>query len=387
VCQQNELRVLDVREPKDFFTDLEPRDFDGRFEWQPRATRPSIRFDVDPVKASVKNATVMSTNDRILSINDNGGQGGFDFHTKVKVYGDEKSGAYAVKTDESLDSVEFSGNCYRIALASRRKTDVLLVDVDKWAEGIFANPTTVEGRAGWYSFAFWLRIAAGTHLDVDALELQAGFRSSERNNQPIGQAFLCDELENGAGYCSFLAQPQEFETLLQLADCDDPNSIAHKWMKTTIDPNGGQPHGQKCDTSCNLCLRDFGNLPYHGLLDWRLALDMARLMSDASVSIDMESPWGSFSNPWQRLVKEESAPVPQILYRLGYKTPKQFGSLTGYIRSRRNEKQVLLVRHPLWTDEHPQWQKAVSEAKKQYPKHEISEANPFMILRRPGDYS
>jgi hypothetical protein len=32
-----------------------------------------------------------------------------------------------------------------------------------------------------------------------------------------------------------------------------------------------------CDTSCNLCVRDFYDMPYHGVLDWRLGLDMVRL--------------------------------------------------------------------------------------------------------------
>ncbi|OAB61933.1 DEAD/DEAH box helicase [Leptolyngbya valderiana BDU 20041] len=389
VCQQEALRVLDVREPKDFFTDLEPRDFDGYFEWQPRATRPSLGIDIAAARsASVRNATVMSTSDRILSINDNGGQGGFDFFSKVNVYGTVKPGAYAITPDASVDAVEVGGHRCRIALLSRRQTDVLLVDVREWSDGVFADPTSVEGRAAWYSLAFGLRIAAGALLDVDALELQAGFRSLARNNRPIGQAFLCDQLENGAGYCRFLAQPQEFEALLlRFADCDNRYSIARQWMETTLDPDGSQPHGQKCDTSCNLCLRDFGNLPYHGLLDWRLALDMARSIADASVSIDLRSPWGSLANPWLRLVEGESAPVPQILDRLGYKTSKRFGSLTGYLRSRRDRKQALLVRHPLWTDEHPQWQEAVSEAKAQYPQHEISAANPFMVLRRPADYA
>lgn len=81
-------------------------------------------------------------------------------------------------TDESATNrVTGHGNAVRIALLSRRKTDILLIDINQWPEGIFADPTTVEGRAAWYSFAFWLRIAAGAHLDVDPQELQAGFRS------------------------------------------------------------------------------------------------------------------------------------------------------------------------------------------------------------------
>jgi hypothetical protein len=203
VCNYSEpsLKPLDVREPKGFFTDLEPEDFDGQFEWQPRSTRPSLSIRTeDADSAQVGNCSVMNLSDRILSVNDDGGKGGFDFHTNVKVYGVQKPGAYAVapeSPEEAGESVTTSGSSHRVALVSRRKTDILLVNIDKWPDGVFADPTTVEGRTAWYSFAFWLRIAAGYRLDVDALELQAGFRSLPgEGDQPIGQAFLCDQLEN-----------------------------------------------------------------------------------------------------------------------------------------------------------------------------------------------
>ena len=41
-----------------------------------------------------------------------------------------------------------------------------------------------------------------------------------------------------------------------------------------------------CRTSCPDCLRDFSNLPYHPILDWRLGLDIARLALDPAAPID-----------------------------------------------------------------------------------------------------
>ena len=38
VCGENELRYVDAREPKGFFSDLDAEDFDGQFEWTPRST-------------------------------------------------------------------------------------------------------------------------------------------------------------------------------------------------------------------------------------------------------------------------------------------------------------------------------------------------------------
>lgn len=177
VCHEHSLRPIDAREPKAFFTDLEPRDFGGQFEWQPRATRPSLGINPPQAWTPVDNCSLATMYDDIVLINDDGGKGGFDFRP-ARIDGKPKPGAYVCMTDESATNrVTGHGNAVRIALLSRRKTDILLIDINQWPEGIFADPTTVEGRAAWYSFAFWLRIAAGAHLDVDPQELQAGFRS------------------------------------------------------------------------------------------------------------------------------------------------------------------------------------------------------------------
>jgi hypothetical protein len=85
--------------------------------------------------------------------------------------------------------------------------------------------------------------------------------------------------------------------LTQLMEQDDPsraNSIAQRWIDQT--PPLGHldsiPHGLECDTFCNRCLRDFHNLPYHGLLDWRMALDMARIAT-AGAMADLTTNWGT----------------------------------------------------------------------------------------------
>jgi DEAD/DEAH box helicase domain-containing protein len=377
VCSANELRYIDAREPKGFFTDLNPQDFDGQFEWQPRSTRPSLSVSANvPIPSNIvnTNAAISDFNENIISVNDNGGEGGFDFYETVSIYGQHKPGAYAIETN---GSVRTSGACYRIALLSKRKTDILLVSINQWQNGVFAPPTTVEGRAAWYSFAFWLRVAAGALLDIDPQELQAGFRSvQDQSGMVIGQTFLCDRLENGAGYCRFLAQPQQFQNLLVQANPAIQNNIAWKWL--------APGHEGDCDTSCNLCLRDYGNLPYHGILDWRLALDMARLVSDASAIIDLHTPWGSNPNPWLRLIQGINPPIPASFQRLGYGLPTHFATLVGFIHQRRTT--IRILRHPLWQDDHPEWIAARTAALTQHPNYEVLPANPFMVLRRPGDY-
>ena len=133
--------------------------------------------------------------------------------------------------------------------AGQRHTDILLVDINEWPEGVFADPTTVCGRAAWYSFAFVLRMAAAAELDIDTLELDAGFRVRNSDGLPVGSAFLCDKLENGAGYASWLGKGNNFICLLRQGQANDQRNMAAQWLEAT--------HRIACDTSCNLCLRDF----------------------------------------------------------------------------------------------------------------------------------
>src|SRR5439155_13226646 len=77
-------------------------------------------------------------------------------------------------------------------------------------------------------------------------------------NRLYPESFLADAIENGAGYVSFLAQPAEFDDLVDR-------------VEKLIDGWEDGDHG--CDTSCYACLRDYTNSIYHPLLDWRLAAD------------------------------------------------------------------------------------------------------------------
>ena len=166
--------VIDAREPKDFVTDLRPEDFEGQFEWTPRSTKPSISFDTDAALNGVGNAEIGYLYNFISSINDNNGTGGFDFH-RATIFDRD---IYAVRPEDENSLIKIiDQSSSRIALLSKRMTDILLVGIKKWPQGVFADPKTIEGRAAWYSFAFWLGIAAGAHLDVDSQELQAGFRT------------------------------------------------------------------------------------------------------------------------------------------------------------------------------------------------------------------
>ncbi len=144
-------------------------------------------------------------------------------------------------------------------------------------------------------------------------------------------------------------------------------------------------HNNECDTSCNTCLRDFHNLPYHGLLDWRLALDMARIAVSSTETIDLKTQWGEVENPWKVLLQGDNAPVPATMHRLGYGL-ENFGDLRGYVKRGGTVKKIWIECHPLWTKDHPSYIAAAEDAGTKNPRYAVGMMNPFKALRRPADY-
>jgi hypothetical protein len=187
------------------------------------------------------------------------------------------------------------------------------------------------------------------------------------------QAFLNDRLENGAGYCTWLSKPENFRMLLDHRRADVLDTLAELWTR--------EQHVRDCSASCNRCLREFNNQSYHGLLDWRLSLEMARLAADPDASLDLTTDWGDRPNPWRSI----QATLPAVMDKLGYGPPTEVGSLRAFAH-RQNPQRVWVEIHPLWQKDHADVDKAVRLLKGGIPGCEPDLLNPFLLLRRPADF-
>lgn len=371
VCGSLSMRVIDAREPTGFLTDFEPKEFEGVFEFVPNSTRPTVFLNpVVMTTISGTNVEIVGEKLPIASVNDNGGLGGFEF-LPYKVPHRVGEGAYRVRENNGANPVG-----YRVALLSEKITDIFLVDIVNWPEGVFADPTKVEGRAAWYSFAFLLRAATSSLLDIDTQELSSGFRTIKRDNRASGQGFLSDTLDNGAGYCRWLSIEENFKKVLQLCDSTTIDSIAGKWLNIE--------HSEECDTSCNRCLRDYYNLRYHGLLDWRLGLDMFRIALNHETLVDFTTPWGEHKNPWEYVFLGQNPLARRVLSEFGFEEQENSGDIPIYVSPIR--ERILVAAHPLWDiEKHTGYLKAVAEAKERFPYTDVVPVNPFMLLRKPVD--
>jgi hypothetical protein len=149
---------------------------------------------------------------------------------------------------------------------------------------------------------------------------------------PSARIFMSDTLENGAGYSTHLGAPERFGSLLKWIQGERDGKADDKFRGPLVD----SAHERECSSSCHRCLRDFSNMAFHPLLDWRLALDMVRLALDPRASIDLRQ------GPWATLVERV---VGSYFVGRGL-TPAVFGGLDVGIDA--SLKEAIIVTHPLW---------------------------------------
>ncbi|MFD5085166.1 DEAD/DEAH box helicase [Kitasatospora sp. NPDC058406] len=278
VCKADNYSVVDMREPAGFRAS-EPRDFDGVFAWTPNTVSSRAAADLSTLRfTSWEEAHVYSgPGDRYI-INDNNG----DLFSLRRASGDW--GGYI----DAGAAVPGYGDQVQVALGAVLPTDFFFLGpasaVDE-AQGYRLNLSPAPPaygsdishgrRAAWYSLAFLLRSAGAQFLDVGRQELLAGIHPGPHPDGHVAYAFLADSLENGAGFSTHLGSPQVIADYMQ---------AAHTYLDTLRQTE----HAAICTSSCPRCLRDYSNMAYHPLLDWRLAGDLLTVISGglASTSAD-----------------------------------------------------------------------------------------------------
>jgi DEAD/DEAH box helicase domain-containing protein len=132
-------------------------------------------------------------------------------------------------------------------------------------DGILDVADQVSARPALASFAEFLKQAVAFELDVSPDEFRVGRQPLTLEATRTEQVFLADALENGAGYSRMAADPATLRQWLR----KHYGREQARWVKPF--------HSENCDRSCPDCLRNYGNRFSHGLLDWRLALDLAEV--------------------------------------------------------------------------------------------------------------
>lgn len=271
VCS-GKLDRTNLFQPRGFRTDFAASDFEEHSERGASSGGPKIIWDEsgsDPGR--VANLKTYSTSETpVYTINDNRRQlfnmVKFDGSLVVpdpELYVDR----IGLPSDLAQKTPDFSG-----AIGSVTPTDVLVLEA---VDLMVAPGQKVEalnclrppGVSAAWSFAQLLRVACAAELDVDPRELSVGLQPALVGETRTRRIFVCDQLENGAGYARELGTPQVLGRVLERIG----NEIAEKLES--------DHHRANCDSACPDCLLGYDNRHLHSLLDWRLALDLAEAAS------------------------------------------------------------------------------------------------------------
>lgn len=233
-----------------------------------------------------------------------------------------------------------------IALASPKKTDLLRIAPDVVALGLNLDPIR-EGaavKAAFYSAAFIIRSVAAETLDIDPDEIDiSNLRRVKRSEGPhVGEIVINDHIANGAGFTKWIGE--NWKDLLAATIMDESAKGSFANALVSLNHRTG-PH--KCDSSCPDCLRHYRNMPYHGLLDWRLGLSLLRVLADGGFLCGVD---GQFNSPelqdWMTMARSLRDVFCNSFTSC---KPSEFGPLPGMTVGARS---VVIV-HPFWDQYSP----------------------------------
>jgi hypothetical protein len=274
-CGSGNFLRCTVSQPLGFRTDFEPYDYDGTYETASRAGLARLGLVATSSQAVYGGLRAQSSKAELATFN--AGNGELFRFTKYKnwagwIDGNLVNGDRSTEFDLPHQNVEIVEQRER-ALGDLKSTDILILgEHGTPLPFLSVHPLDAARRGAWLSLGYLARRAVSVWQDIAPDELDVGFRVRIDQGDLVGEIFLADTLANGAGYCSFLGRPENFDRL-----CKEMIELAHSWED---DPN------HACDFSCYDCLRDYRNQNSHGLLDRRLALDLLHVLVDRQLPAD-----------------------------------------------------------------------------------------------------
>jgi len=258
-----------------------------------------------------------------------------------------------------------------IALAAPKTTDVLRIRPGTIPRGLRLDPVASGGaiKAAYYSAAFILRSLAAERLDTDPEEFDvSNVRQVELDGGPrSGEIVLSDHLANGAGFIVWIAEHWPEMLAAATSTSEPPNRFIGSLTSAA--------HRRSCDSSGYDCLRQYRNMNYHGLLDWRLGLSLLRCLHHADFVAGLDSDFAAPDlDGWSAFAAQRR---DSFCAAFGC-TPREFGSLPGF---EIGNLEVIVV-HPLWDIYQPAG--LLAEARALAGTGQIKHLDTFNLLRRPG---
>lgn len=250
----------------------------------------------------------------------------------------------------SFDEAEISAS-----IASPKTTDVLSVRLLNGSGLAFFDDAKelCSRRAAWYSAATILQRAIALELDVDSLDIEIAsvHRYLEDSSVSGTELYLADDHPNGAGLVDWASR--NWEALL--AGCINGAGEYARLGSMIRQECRRATQSQQVWRSPDLLLRGFRNRQLHGLIEWRLGLELLRVMHDPAFLPGRDQffeDWGVGLRSWEAEASK-LADTYCAAYEKGTQA-RQRGPMGAHGWIARGgmagqESTVLyLVSHPLW---------------------------------------
>lgn len=257
----------------------------------------------------------------------------------------------------------------QVALAAGKTTDVVRFKPHRVHGGTCLDPLHANGavKAGIYSASFIIRSQLADTLDVDSTEVEiCNFQRCESHGSAVGAITLGDDLANGAGFVDWAYR--NWSSLLgEIVAPSAPGSFSARLVS--------EEHASACASACYDCLMAYRNMPYHGLLDWRLGLGYLRALMDPGYSSGLD---GKFRVP-------ELAGWPTHAARLTENLAGTFhyrAHVDGPVPWLETGAEPVVVVHPFWDDVSPAG--ILAEAIADIGSGPVKVIDTFNLLRRPS---
>ena len=242
----------------------------------------------------------------------------------------------------------------RVALTAPKTTDVFWVHPDGGRQHLILDPyiggSNRPGvRAAYRSAAYILRAAICDELDIDPVELEVvNLAPIGTNQNRVGRIILSDKDPNGAGFAVSLND--NLQNIFSVVNGEDPEYGDWTWLRMLV----SDEHQNSCQSSCTDCIRYYSNQNEHGLMDWRLGLDLLRVLAneDENHFADVENLNERLSllpeNDYRSNLLDYMETLAERLVNAGGSNmeTRTFGQLPGAFNNQTNKAYVLV--HPLW---------------------------------------
>jgi len=332
---------------------------------------------------------------RVYRLNDNHGELFRGRLCKTKQRGNELENQWIL--DRYYEEKEFSdrshfrahpvGDWEKVAIAAPKTTDILHLKPASVPDGITLDPVWHPSdpgsavRAAYYSAAFIITYSVADRLDIDPEELEiSGVRrtiaSINDSDTYVGEIVISDFLPNGSGFTAWL--DRNWDEVLE--GIVGPNS--NPFVSSIITNPHRQWSGREgCDSSCYDCLRRYRNMTFHGLLDWRLGLNLLRVFYTGSYGCGLNGK-PEFDKPDMEGWIDQSKTLRDNFCSLvgGGVKPRSFGRLAGLEIG--NYRAIVV--HPLWDYSRPRSILAESIAEACEEGFMVVPLDTFNLTRRSG---